>query len=199
MNARERELGFAAPVARSVLPTHLGLFAIYAFKIGDREHIALVMGNIEGKDAYVRLHSRCLTGDTFGSFRCECGPQLHAALKAIAKAKRGVLIYLDQEGRGIGIYNKIKAYALQDEGHDTVEANLHLGFGADERDFGDAARILEYLRVKSVCMMTNNPKKYEDLEKHGVRVHAVLPIKIRPNAFNRRYLLTKKTKMRHDL
>ena len=147
----------------------------------------------------VRVHSSCATGDIFGSLRCECGEQLHLALKAIEKEGRGVLIYLNQEGRGIGLMDKIKAYKLQENGLDTVDANLHLGHKADERDYGVGANILHLLGVKKMRLLTNNPVKRIGLQGYGIGVEEIIPLEVEPNEYNRRYMHTKKTRMGHNL
>ncbi len=184
------------------LPTRYGQFRIHAFvcPYSGEEHVALVRGRVEGRDGVlVRLHSECLTGDVFGSERCDCGEQLDAAMKKIAKAPEGVLLYLAQEGRGIGIANKIAAYHLQDHGVDTVAANQLLGFPADLRSYKCAACMLRVLGIKSIRLMTNNPAKIEELEAYGVRVVERIPLEVPAKASNLRYLLTKKEKMRHML
>ncbi len=184
------------------LPTRYGQFRIHAFVCpfsGD-EHVALVRGKVQGReDVLVRLHSECLTGDVFGSERCDCGEQLDAAMKRISKAPQGVLLYLAQEGRGIGIANKIAAYHLQDHGLDTVAANHVLGFPADLRSYKCAACMLRVLGIQSIHLMTNNPAKIEELEACGVRVTKRIPLEVPPKASNVRYLLTKKERMRHLL
>ncbi len=184
------------------LPTRYGSFRIHAFvcPFTGEEHVALVRGRVAGKqDVLVRLHSECLTGDVFGSARCDCGEQLDAAMKRLAKAREGVLLYLAQEGRGIGIANKIAAYHLQDQGLDTVAANHVLGFPADLRSYKCAACMLRILGVQSVQLMTNNPAKIEELEDYGVRVTKRLPLEVPATPANLRYLRTKKEKMRHLL
>jgi len=188
-------------VAKAFLPTRHGKFRVFAFMDDlDKEHIALVRCDHEAHDGLpVRVHSRCLTGDTLTSLRCDCRDQLEAAMDYLDNKGCGMLIYLDQEGRGIGLFNKIKAYALQDEGMDTVEANVHLGFGEDLRDYSIAAEILGYFGIKEIRLMTNNPKKINDLEKHGIRVVERIPIRTKPNPYNRKYLETKKNKMKHML
>jgi 3,4-dihydroxy 2-butanone 4-phosphate synthase/GTP cyclohydrolase II len=184
------------------LPTRYGHFRIHAVVCpfsGD-EHVALVKGRVVGQfDVLVRLHSECLTGDVFGSERCDCGEQLDAAMKKIGEASQGVLLYLAQEGRGIGIANKIAAYHLQDQGADTVAANHLLGFPADLRSYKCAACMLRVLGVKSVRLMTNNPAKIEELDAYGVRVTQRIPLEIPAKHTNARYLRTKKEKMRHLL
>ena len=184
------------------LPTRYGQFRIHAFvcPFSGEEHVALVKGKVAGRDGVlVRLHSECLTGDVFGSERCDCGEQLDAAMKRITQAPEGVLLYLAQEGRGIGIANKIAAYHLQDHGVDTVAANHLLGFPADLRSYKCAACMLRVLGVKSIRLMTNNPAKIEQLEAYGVRVTKRIPLEVAARASNVEYLLTKKEKMRHML
>ncbi len=184
------------------LPTRYGSFRIHAFvcPYTGEEHVALVRGRVARKeDVLVRLHSECLTGDVFGSSRCDCGEQLDAALKRIAKSRDGLLLYLAQEGRGIGIANKIAAYHLQDHGLDTVAANRVLGFPADLRSYKCAACILRVLGVRSIRLMTNNPAKIEELEAYGVRVTERIPLEVPAKPANVRYMRTKKEKMRHLL
>jgi len=184
------------------LPTRYGAFRIYAFQCPytGEDHVALVRGQIAGRErVLLRLHSECVTGDVFGSERCDCGAQLDAALKKIGKAPRGVLLYLAQEGRGIGIANKIAAYHLQDHGLDTVDANRVLGFPADLRSYKCAACMLRVLGVKSVRLMTNNPAKIEQLESYGLRVADRIPLQIPATAANIRYLRTKKSRLAHLL
>ncbi|OGB02542.1 MAG: GTP cyclohydrolase II [Burkholderiales bacterium RIFCSPLOWO2_12_FULL_64_99] len=163
-----------------------------------REHIAMVMGDVKGS-ALVRVHSECMTGDVFGSLRCDCGPQLQFAMSEIGKKGSGVVVYLRQEGRGIGLANKLRAYQLQDQGMDTVEANEHLGFAADLRNFDVAAQILDFLGVSSVKLMTNNPRKVDTLSKHGVRVEERVPVRSEVQAENERYLGTKARKLGHHI
>ena len=182
------------------LPTEFGEFSITAFrtKVDTFEHLALVYGDVKDKEnVLVRVHSECLTGDVFASRRCDCGSQLHAALRQIAENGSGVLVYLRQEGRGIGIFNKIHAYKLQDEGCDTVEANVKLGFPDDLREYGIGVQILLDLGVKSVRLLTNNPKKLVGLSGYGLEVAERVPIVIPPNADNAFYLETKKVRMDH--
>lgn len=184
------------------LPTHYGRFRIHAFvcPYSGEEHVALVRGRVAGRsDVLVRLHSECMTGDVFGSERCDCGEQLDAAMKRIGASRQGVLIYLAQEGRGIGIANKVAAYHLQDHGIDTVDANRMLGFPADLRNYKCAACMLRVLGVRSVRVMTNNPAKIEELESYGVRVTKRIPLQLPARPTNLRYLRTKKDRMRHML
>lgn len=185
-----------------VLPTRYGDFKIIPFKqlSNGQEHVALIKGDIKGDEPIlVRVHSSCLTGDIFGSLRCECGDQLHQAMKLIEKEGRGVIVYMQQEGRGIGLMNKIAAYKLQDEGLDTVEANLHLGFGADERDYGVGAQILRELGVCKMKLMTNNPVKRAGIEGYGLKVSEVINVEIEPNEHNEKYMRTKRDRMGHFL
>ncbi|MGE5357466.1 MAG: bifunctional 3,4-dihydroxy-2-butanone-4-phosphate synthase/GTP cyclohydrolase II [Bacteroidales bacterium] len=189
-------------VAAADLPTDHGLFRVYAYEsVTDGEtHVALVRGDIgDGQGVMVRVHSRCLTGDVFHSARCDCGEQLHAAIARIAATDRGVLLYLNQEGRGIGLANKIRAYELQDQGLDTVEANERLGFKADQRDYGIGAQILRDLGVTSMRLLTNNPRKFVGLEGYGLSVVEQLPLEIPASEHSRRYLKTKKDKLGHKL
>jgi 3,4-dihydroxy 2-butanone 4-phosphate synthase / GTP cyclohydrolase II len=184
------------------LPTEHGAFRIYAFEsqLDDQTHVALVRGEIgDGKDVLVRVHSKCLTGDVFHSARCDCGAQLDAAMSAVASEGRGVLLYLNQEGRGIGLANKIRAYELQDQGLDTVEANERLGFKADQRDYGIGAQILSDLGVKTMRLLTNNPRKFVGLQGYGLAVSEAVPLEIPANDSTRRYLKTKKDKLGHKL
>lgn len=184
------------------LPTRFGDFRIIPFlqKSNNKEHVALVKGEWNPEDAIpVRVHSSCMTGDIFGSLRCECGDQLHAAMDYIEKEGRGVIVYMMQEGRGIGLLNKIAAYKLQDQGLDTVEANIHLGFKADERDYGVGAQILRSLEVRKMVLLTNNPVKRVGLEAYGLEVVKVVPLEVKPNKFNARYLKTKRDRMGHIL
>jgi GTP cyclohydrolase II len=182
------------------LPTRFGDFQLVAFynKHDDREHVAIVKGDVCGaEDVPVRVHSECLTGDALGSLRCDCRDQLEAALNTIGQMERGILLYMRQEGRGIGLLNKARAYSLQDYGLDTVEANLALGFRDDEREYSTAAHMLFSLEVKSIQLMTNNPKKIEDLTKHGVVVSKRIPHILPPTEYNRFYLETKAEKSGH--
>jgi len=182
-------------------PSRYGKFRIHAFRGGDGgEHLALVRCEHAPHGALpVRIHSRCLTGDALSSERCDCREQLEASMKYLEKKKCGLLIYLDQEGRGIGLANKIKAYALQDQGMDTIEANISLGFGEDMRDFTLAADILKYFGIKEVALLTNNPNKIAVLRREGIRVIKRIPLVIKPNRYSRKYLETKKKRMNHLL
>ena len=189
-------------VAEPRLPTDRGEWRIvgYASDVDDREHVALVHGDVkDGESVLVRMHSKCLTGDTFGSRRCDCQMQLHAAMDKIAEAGRGIVVYLDQEGRGIGLLNKLKAYELQDSGADTVEANERLGFKPDLRNYGIGAQILLDLGVKSIRVMTNNPKKLVGLEGYGLRIESRVPLDPPATSDNRDYLETKRDKLGHLL
>ena len=190
-------------VVASELPTQYGRFdlVVYESTIDQEQHVALVMGNVRtGEPVLVRVHSRCLTGDVFGSLRCDCGAQLEQSMRMIRQAKRGVLLYMHQEGRGIGLANKIKAYALQqDDGFDTVEANEALGLRPDLRDYGIGAQILADLGLRKIRLLTNNPKKIVGLEGYHLKVVEQVPIEVPPSPANREYLRTKKRKMKHRL
>ena len=189
-------------VATAKLPTEYGEFRINVFEnlLDKQEHVALVLGDIsDGKDVLVRVHSQCLTGDVLHSIRCDCGAQLDTAMERIGKEGRGVLLYLNQEGRGIGLANKIRAYKLQDEGFDTVEANERLGFKADQRDYGIGVQILRELGVRSMRLLSNNPRKLVGIEGYGLSVSEWLPLEIPASDSTRRYLKTKKDKLGHKL
>jgi 3,4-dihydroxy 2-butanone 4-phosphate synthase/GTP cyclohydrolase II len=189
-------------VAETRLPTEYGEFTAIAYKsdMDHDEHIALVMGDIlTDEPVLVRVHSECVTGDVFGSLRCDCGEQMSLAMQSIAKEGRGVFLYMRQEGRGIGLHNKIRAYALQDNGLDTVDANLQLGFGPDLRDYGIGAQILAELGLHDIRLLTNNPKKVIGLEGYGLKVVQTVPIVTNPTPYNRRYLETKQKKLGHLL
>lgn len=194
-----------APVVRGEevdMPTAYGHFRLIPFCDKDTglEHIALIKGDVsDGQPVLVRVHSSCATGDIFGSLRCECGEQLHKAMHMIEKEGRGVVIYLSQEGRGIGLMDKIRAYKLQEKGLDTVDANLHLGHKADERDYGVGASILNQLGVQRMRLLSNNPMKRVALEGYGLQVDEFVPLEIAPNEYNRFYMHTKKTRMGHHL
>ncbi len=184
------------------MPTEYGNFKMTVFRqlSNGLEHSALVKGTWEDDEPIlVRVHSSCVTGDIFGSQRCDCGAQLHTAMQEIEKAGKGVVLYMNQEGRGIGLFNKIRAYKLQEEGMDTVDANTHLGFQPDERDYGVGAEILRQLGVKKIKLLTNNPVKRVGLEAYGLQIVENVPIEIKPNRFNERYLKTKMERMGHTL
>ena len=184
------------------LPTVFGDFELVAYKqvTTGQEHLALVKGNWEKDEPIlVRVHSSCITGDIFGSCRCDCGPQLHTAMEMIDKAGKGVIVYMNQEGRGIGLLNKLQAYKLQEQGLDTVEANLQLGFEGDERDYGVGAQIIRDLGITKMKLMTNNPKKRAGLIGYGLEITQVVPIEIKSNIHNENYLITKRDKLGHTL
>jgi len=184
------------------LPTDYGDFDLHLYRsrIDGQHHVALVRGDVAGqKNVLVRVHSECLTGDVFGSRRCDCGPQLHQAMRQVAEAGRGVIVYMRQEGRGIGLGPKIKAYKLQEQGYDTVEANQKLGYGMDLREYGLGAQILVDLGLKTIRLLTNNPKKVVGLEGYGLKITEQVPIRVKPNPHNERYLKVKREKMGHLL
>ena len=184
------------------LPTEFGDFMLTPFRelTTGLEHIALVKGDWEKDEPVLcRVHSSCMTGDIFGSKRCECGEQLHKAMQMVEKEGRGIIVYMNQEGRGIGLMNKIRAYKLQEQGEDTVEANIHLGFQPDERNYGVGAQILQLMGAKKLRLMTNNPVKRVGLESYGIEIVENIPIEITPNPYNLRYMRTKKEKMHHNL
>jgi 3,4-dihydroxy 2-butanone 4-phosphate synthase/GTP cyclohydrolase II len=192
-------------VAETRLPTPFGTFKLFGFESEDKSEnvVALVMGEPETTETddatLVRIHSQCLTGDVFGSERCDCGEQLHFALDAIGQCGSGILIYQLQEGRGIGLMNKLLAYQLQDSGHDTVEANHHLGFEADQRNYDLCAAVLRHLHISRVRLMTNNPQKFDALAAAGIQVVERIPIEIPPSDSTKKYLKTKKAKLGHLL
>jgi len=184
------------------MPTKYGKFKLKSYKANDSnlEHLALIKGSWKKNESVlVRVHSSCFTGDIIGSLRCDCGDQLTESIKIIEKEKKGVVLYMNQEGRGIGLSNKLKAYKLQEDGLDTVEANLKLGFKADQRDYGIGAQILRELNIKKIKLLTNNPKKRAGLTGYGLEIVKNIPIKIKANCHNKNYMITKKTKLGHDL
>jgi 3,4-dihydroxy 2-butanone 4-phosphate synthase/GTP cyclohydrolase II len=184
----------------ATLPTDYGNFKVRAFRTGDgREHLAVYKGDLSSDKVPVRIHSQCVTGDIFHSMKCDCRRQLEKSLKYVADGGLGVVVYLAQEGRGIGLFNKINAYRLQETGFDTVEANHQLGFPTDMRDYRDAADILKALGVESVALLTNNKAKIKGLEESGLKVVERIPLAVEPNPHNRRYLKTKREKMNHLL
>jgi 3,4-dihydroxy 2-butanone 4-phosphate synthase/GTP cyclohydrolase II len=189
-------------LVRVDMPTQYGHFTLSAFreKQTGAEHLALVKGSWkEGDPVLTRVHSSCFTGDILGSFRCDCGDQLHKAMQMVEAEGRGVILYMNQEGRGIGLINKLKAYQLQEQGYDTVEANLKLGFGMDERDYGVGAQILRYLGVTKLRLMSNNPRKRAGLKGYGLELVEVVPIEIHANPYNEKYLKTKRDKLGHEI
>ena len=199
---RRRHEKLVRVVARAKLPTKFGEFTAIAYgsSIDPDEHVALVMGDVNTDEPVLaRVHSECITGEVFGSLRCDCGEQFDMAMQIIADEGRGVMVYMRQEGRGIGFHNKLKAYALQDSGMDTVEANLHLGFAPDLRDYGIGAQILADLGLHNIRLLTNNPKKVIGLEGYGLKVVETVPIIVKPNPYNQNYLETKEKKLGHTL
>ncbi len=203
INFRMKTESFVRRAASATLPTAFGgdfKFIVYENDVDDMKHVALVKGDIGPDDAVlVRVHSECMTGDVFGSMRCDCGDQLHTAMEMINEEGKGVIVYMHQEGRGIGLVNKVKAYDLQEHGRDTVEANIELGFKEDLRDYGIGAQILVDLGVRKIRLLTNNPKKIVGLEGYGMTIVGRASIEIKPNEVNLRYLKTKKEKMGHIL
>ncbi len=187
--------------AEAQLPTEYGMFKIFIYTsdADKREYVALTIGDLTKQPILARIHSQCLTGDAFGSLKCDCGPQLHASLKVIGSSEAGILLYLNQEGRSIGLSNKIKAYALQDQGMDTVEANAALGFAPDARNYTVAADILKDLGVTTIALLTNNPDKVTQIKQYGITISHRLPLEIAAQPKNRDYLLVKKNKMGHHL
>jgi len=189
-------------ITRVEMPTKYGDFKLVAFKekTTGGEHLALIKGEWEKDEPVLtRVHSSCFTGDILGSFRCDCGEQLHKAMQMVEAEGKGLILYMNQEGRGIGLMNKLRAYKLQEEGMDTVEANIHLGFGMDERDYGVGAQILRYLGVTKLRLMSNNPKKRAGLSGYGLEIVDIVPIEIKPNEHNEKYLLTKRDKLGHKI
>lgn len=182
------------------MPTKYGSFRMVCYQSGDKEHLALVKGDVKGKEGVlVRVHSSCITGDIFGSCRCDCGHQLHSALQRIDKEGCGALIYMNQEGRGIGLVNKLKAYVLQEKGRDTIQANLELGFKDDERDYKETVDIINNLGIKSINLLTNNPTKQNGLLKYNLKIDGLVKTEIDLNEHNEKYLKTKKEKMSHQM
>jgi 3,4-dihydroxy 2-butanone 4-phosphate synthase/GTP cyclohydrolase II len=189
-------------IVRVAMPTQYGDFHLVAFldKTNQNEHLALIKGEWEkGDPVLVRVHSSCFTGDILGSLRCDCGDQLHAAMRLVEKEGKGAILYMNQEGRGIGLVNKLKAYKLQENGMDTVEANLHLGFPMDKRDYGIGAQILRYLNITKLRLMSNNPKKRAGLLGYGLEIVETVPIEVKPNPHNEKYLFTKRDKLGHEI
>ena len=198
---RRKKENLIVKIAEAILPTQYGEFWLHAYRsmVDDYQHLALVRGNISKGEVPVRVHSQCLTGDVFHSLRCDCGEQLDTAMQYISENGKGVILYLSQEGRGIGLLNKIKAYQLQDNGYDTVEANEKLGFKADLRDYGIGAQILADLGLKKIKLLTNNPRKIVGLEGYGLKVIGRLPLEVKPRTKNKTYLKAKKYKLGHKL
>ncbi len=198
---RRRSERLIERLSETILPTEFGAYKLILYRdlINAQEHIVLAMGKVDEEDTLVRVHSECLTGDVFGSLRCDCGRQLKKAMRIIDKEKKGVILYMHQEGRGIGLADKIRAYSLQDKGMDTVEANEALGYQADLRDYGIGAQILSDLGLKNIRLLTNNPRKIVGLEGYGLKVVERLPLEVEPNPSNYNYLKTKKEKLGHEL
>lgn len=199
---RLKEDSLIEEVVKVEMPTKYGAFKLIAFKekLTGGEHLALIKGEWEANEPVLtRVHSSCFTGDILGSFRCDCGEQLHKAMQMVQAEGKGAILYMNQEGRGIGLMNKLKAYKLQEQGMDTVEANLHLGFGMDERDYGVGAQILRHLGITKLKLMSNNPRKRAALKGYGLEIVDIVPIEIKPNPFNEKYLQTKRDKLGHDI
>jgi 3,4-dihydroxy 2-butanone 4-phosphate synthase/GTP cyclohydrolase II len=198
---RRRSEKLIERIAETMLPTEFGNYKLILYRdlTNDKIHLALIMGELGNEAVLVRVHSECLTGDVFGSLRCDCGRQLNKAMEIIEREKEGIILYMNQEGRGIGLADKIRAYSLQDKGMDTVEANEALGHKPDLRDYGIGAQILVDLGIKNIRLLTNNPRKIVGLEGYGLRVVERVPLETEPNPLNYRYLKTKKEKLGHDL
>ncbi|MBS1642861.1 MAG: bifunctional 3,4-dihydroxy-2-butanone-4-phosphate synthase/GTP cyclohydrolase II [Bacteroidetes bacterium] len=199
---RLKEDSLIEEIVRVEMPTKYGAFKLIAFKekLTGGEHLALIKGEWNADEPVLtRVHSSCFTGDILGSFRCDCGEQLHKAMQMVQAEGKGAILYMNQEGRGIGLINKLKAYKLQEQGMDTVEANLHLGFGMDERDYGVGAQILRHLGITKLKLMSNNPRKRAALKGYGLEIVDIVPIEIQPNPFNEKYLQTKRDKLGHDI
>jgi len=198
---RRRREKLVEKISQTRLPTEYGTYNLVLYRdlINKKVHLALIMGDYAQEGVLVRVHSECLTGDVFGSLRCDCGKQLKQAMQMIEKEKCGIIVYMNQEGRGIGLVDKIRAYNLQDQGLDTVEANEALGYKADLRDYGIGAQILVDLGVKNIRLLTNNPRKIVGVEGYGLKVIERVPLEVEPNPINYRYLKTKKEKLGHDL
>lgn len=199
---RLKEDSLIQELVRVNMPTKYGQFQLVAFKenLSGAEHLALVKGKLEKDEPVLtRVHSSCFTGDILGSLRCDCGEQLHKAMRMVESAGTGVILYMNQEGRGIGLINKLKAYQLQEEGMDTVEANIHLGFGMDERDYGVGAQILRSLGITKLKLMSNNPRKRAGLKGYGLEIVETVPIEVAPNPHNEKYLTTKRDKLGHSI
>jgi len=198
---RRRSEKLIERVSETILPTEFGKYKLILYRdlTNNKIHVALIMGELDNKATLVRVHSECLTGDVFGSLRCDCGRQLNKSMQLIEREKKGVILYMGQEGRGIGLVDKIKAYSLQDKGLDTVEANEALGHKADLRDYGIGAQILVDLGLKNIRLLTNNPRKIVGLEGYGLSIVERLPLETEPNPWNYKYLKTKKEKLGHDL
>jgi 3,4-dihydroxy 2-butanone 4-phosphate synthase/GTP cyclohydrolase II len=199
---RRRREKLVKKITEADLPTEHGFFRLHTYEslLNKEVHLALVMGDISGEESIlVRVHCQCLTGDVFRSERCDCGPQLEKAMKMVAEEGKGVILYIPHEGRGIGLVNKLKAYTLQDDGMDTVEANLELGFQADCRDYGVGAQVLYDLGLRKIRLLTNNPSKYIGLQGYGLEIVDRVPLKVRPTKYNKKYLKVKKEKMGHVL
>jgi 3,4-dihydroxy 2-butanone 4-phosphate synthase / GTP cyclohydrolase II len=189
-------------IVRVDMPTKFGSFKLIAFqeKNTKNEHLALIKGEWQKDEpVMVRVHSSCFTGDILGSMRCDCGEQLHKAMQMVEKEGKGAILYMNQEGRGIGLLNKLKAYKLQEQGMDTVEANLHLGFQMDQRDYGIGAQMLRYLNITKLRLISNNPKKRVGLLGYGLEIVENIPIEVHPNPHNEKYLLTKRDKLGHEI